>query len=168
MHYRKLIASLMEGQPRFGDGRVDFTHAAVTPLLSVIPYYKGRILLLRRSSQVRRHKGLWGNVSCSIDRLDLTLEEMARHALHDEASIHYHHIKRIKFAEPYQVSDAQKAGHAWMVFPALAELQEKPDIILSWEYSDHVWISPEHLGEYPRPDRLHLSIKPALALLHTD
>lgn len=165
MEYRRLLQKVTQELPRFNDGRIDFTQATTSPILSVIPYHNGKILLLRRSSHVGRHKGLWSNISGFIDRLDVSLEELARHEMHEEAGILERHIKRLSLAEPYEVNDSHRENRSWLVFPMLAELHLKPSIVLNWEHTDYIWITPEQLEEYPRPSRLHLSINTALGFL---
>jgi len=161
----QLISKLMAGLPYLHDGRVDFTNAPTSPLLNIVPYHDGKILLLRRSSHVKRHKGLWSNISVYIDRADIGLDELAYSKLSEAAGILKKHVKQLYFAEPYKLYDHQQEKNNWLIFPVLAELGKKPPVSLHWEHSDFVWIKPEQLAEYPRPSRLHIGIENALGLL---
>jgi hypothetical protein len=159
------ISKLMQGLPRFHDGRVDFTNAPTSPLLNIVPYYDGKILLLRRSSHVKRHKGLWSAISAYVDQADIGLDELAYAKLHEAAGILEKHVKQLHFATAYELYDYQHEKRNWLILPVLAELSKRPSVSLHWEHNDFVWIRPEQLTEYPRPSRLHMGIERALSLL---
>ncbi|MEK6954763.1 MAG: hypothetical protein AABX01_07155 [Candidatus Micrarchaeota archaeon] len=54
--------------PHFRDGRINFTDSRRAPIIACFVEYRGRILLMRRSSKVGTHRDRLNNISGYIDK----------------------------------------------------------------------------------------------------
>ena len=105
-----------------------------------------KILLLKRSNDVKSMKGLWAGVSGIIEKNEEPLSR-AKIEIFEEIGITDDSIKLIKAAQEMRVSSPQYQNHEWKIFPFLFEV-EKPKIKLNWENSEYVWINIDELSNY--------------------
>lgn len=158
-----VFAEVTQGLSHFPDGRIDYSHAQKAPVLNVVVYVGGEILLVKRSSKVGAYQGLWNGISGYIDE-QKSVEDFAKQELREELSLLDTLFEKILVANPYEVHD--KSIHkTWVVFPVLVTLPAKPVIALDWEHTDYVWIRPEQLQEFSYVKDFDVSVRKAIELL---
>ncbi len=96
---------------------------------------KDKVLVLRRSDNVKTYPGRWGGISGYLEG-DEPLER-AKKEIEEETSLQ---TKLISKGKPLLVRDK---GTNWEVYPFLFEASG--DIQLNWENSEYRWIEPNKL-----------------------
>lgn len=138
--------------PRFDDGRINYSDTQKAPVLTCFVKVNDEFLLLKRSSDVRAYKEKWDAVCGYIDQ-NKPLKELALLELEEEVGVFEAHIKHIAYGEPYTHTDVN--GFAWIIYPLLVELFEKPDIRLDWEHTEFVWIKRDGFLAYDTVPNLY-------------
>lgn len=105
-----------------------------------------KVLLVKRSNQVKTMKGLWAGISGIIEKNEMPLSR-AKIEIFEETGISEDKIKLIKEAKEMKVRSPQYENHEWIIFPFLFETN-KPEVKLNWENSEYVWIKVEELSNY--------------------
>lgn len=159
---QQIFEELAAGLPLFEDGRINYTHAKKAPVINVIVHHDGEILIVQRSHKVSNYQGLWNGISGFIDT-PKPIHEFARQELREELALHDQRIHTITVCHPYEVVDAS-IDRTWVVYPTLAHLAVRPDIVLDWEHTDYAWIPPHHVAQYSHVPDFDKSVK--LALMH--
>jgi 8-oxo-dGTP pyrophosphatase MutT (NUDIX family) len=158
---QEIFEKLTENLPKFDDGRINFTGVRKAPVLNVIVWYNGEILIVKRSDKVSAYQGLWNGISGFIDE-PKPIEEFAKQELTEELGIVAGDIDRLVVCKPYEVND-KKIDRIWFVYPVLAKLNRKPQIILDWEHTDFAWIAPSELDDYEYVQDFDKSVQAALS-----
>ena len=102
-----------------------------------------KILILKRSQQVRTMKGLWSGVSGIIENNETAIKR-AKIEIFEEVGIKEQNIELIKSGNEISVESPQYKNHQWVIFPFLFQT-EISDIKLNWENSEFRWI---HVNEF--------------------
>ena len=102
-----------------------------------------KILILKRSQQVRSMKGLWSGVSGIIENNEIPVKR-AKIEIFEEVGIKEQYIELIKSGNEISVESPQYKNHQWIIFPFLFQT-EISDIKLNWENSEFRWI---HVNEF--------------------
>ncbi len=132
------IAEITKDYPRFKDGRIDYTHARVCPVIICTVVHGSEVLLTHRSADVIAYPDTWNGVAGFIDEIK-PLEEIVRNELAEEVAINADVIKRIVLHKSIvQVDDA--INREWIAFPVLVELLKKPVIKTNWENKAAKWV----------------------------
>lgn len=160
---QQVYESLTKGLPRFDDGRINFHGVRKAPVLNVVVYYNGEILIVKRSDKVSAYQGLWNGISGFIDE-PKSIEDFAVQELFEELSLDTKSIEMIKVADPYEVDD-KDIDRVWVVYPVLVKLNKKPNVVLDWEHTEFAWIKSEELKDYDHVKDFDISVKNALNLL---
>ena len=160
---QRVFEDLTRGLPRFNDGRINFTGVRKAPVLNVVVFYEGKILIVKRSRKVGSYKGLWNGISGFIDE-PKTIDDFAKQELAEELSLDTKLISKIKVCTPYEVNDLA-IDRIWFVYPVLVTLNQKPNIVLDWEHTDYAWIEPVQLEDYKCVKDFDISVTKALAKL---
>ena len=105
-----------------------------------------KILLLKRSNNVKSMKGLWAGVSGIIEKGEEPIAR-AKIEIFEEIGIREEAIRLVKAAQEMRVNSPQYENHEWEIFPFLFEVED-PKIRLNWENSEYTWISIEELPNY--------------------
>ena len=108
--------------------------------------HNDKILILKRSQQVRTMKGLWSGVSGIIENNEMPIKR-ARIEIFEEVGIKEQNIELIKSGNEISVESPQYKNHQWVIFPFLFQT-EISDIKLNWENSDFRWIHVNDLKEF--------------------
>jgi len=114
----------------------------VTSFLS----FKDKILILKRSEEVKSMKGLWAGISGIIENNELPLNR-AKIEIFEEVGITEEHIKLIKSSNEFTIESPQYRNHQWIIFPFLFQT-DKNEINLNWENSEFQWVNTEQLKEF--------------------
>ncbi len=125
---------------------VDIRHV-VTSFLR----FKGRILLLQRSSKVGTYQGQWAGCSGYIENNEEDFDR-AIIEIQEETNLSKEKIKLIKKGELLKVID-QDTSITWIVHPFLFELSTDK-IQLDWEHKNYKWINPNELNNYQTVPKL--------------
>lgn len=144
--FLKIIKEFSEKLPAFPDGRIDYTNSKKAPVLNCFVEHNGKVLLLKRSNKVLVYKGLWNSVGGYLDE-PCSLEQKIEEELREELGIEKSNIKEIKIAKHYELPD-ESVDRTWIIFPALAKLENKPKIKLDWEHTAYEWIDPREISNY--------------------
>ncbi|EIJ65239.1 hydrolase, NUDIX family [Candidatus Nitrosopumilus salaria BD31] len=105
-----------------------------------------RLLILKRSNEVKTMKGLWAGISGIIEKNEDPLQR-AKIEIFEEVGITDEQIRLVKSAEGMKVNSPQYINHEWEIFPFLFE-SNNPKIKLNWENSDFKWIKVDELKDY--------------------
>ena len=144
--------------PRFPDGRIDYSSSDIAPVTTVFIKYEGRILLLKRSDKVSTYQGKWNSVSGYLDET-VPIRKKILEELREEVGIREENIKSLILGKDYEFTHNKKT---WNVYPALAELKNKPIIELDWEHTEYKWIKPEELKNFDTVPELDKGLKNVL------
>jgi len=105
-----------------------------------------RLLILKRSKDVKTMKGLWAGISGIIEKNEEPLQR-AKIEIFEEIGMTDEEIRLIKTAEVMKVNSPQYINHEWEIFPFLFE-SKNPTVKLNWENSDFKWIKVDELENY--------------------
>lgn len=156
----KSLKQLHRELPKFPDGRIDYTNATKSAVLTCFLEYKGKVLLLKRSNKVGSYKGIWNAVAGYLDELK-PLSEKVLEEVKEELGILEENIGKIKVGKIYEFTD-NKISKTWIVHPVLIKLKKEPTIILDWEHTEYVWIHPKDIKSYQITPKLDESLKRVL------
>ncbi len=143
---REILEKFSKELPHFPDGRIDYTHAKLAPVITVFVCFEGQILLLKRSDKVGAYKNKWNAVAGFLDEVK-PIEEKIKEELHEELGISLEIISLISLGEPYEYIDTA-IGKTWLINPVLVTLSKKLEIKLDWEHTDFQWIDPIELKNF--------------------
>ena len=105
-----------------------------------------KILILKRSQNVKSMKGLWSGVSGVIENQENPLKR-AEIEIFEEIGIRTNEIKLLKSGDELDIISPQYKNHKWHVFPFLFNTK-KTEIKLNWENSDYKWIEIGELEKF--------------------
>lgn len=106
-----------------------------------------KILLLKRSNQVKSMKCLWAGISGIIERGDETPLSRAKIEIFEEVGIKEDELKLLKSIQQLSIVSAQYKNHEWNIFPFLFSTKNM-EIKLNWENSEFKWIKPTEITNY--------------------
>lgn len=102
----------------------------------------GRLLVLRRSSQVGSYRGKWAGVSGYLDVEDPL--EQAWTEIGEEIGLSEHQLGGVVAGPPLEVRD-ETLGKTWLVHPFRFRLEGNPELKLDWEHVEMRWVVPREL-----------------------
>ena len=105
-----------------------------------------KILILKRSNEVKSMKCLWAGVSGIIENNEVPLTR-AKIEIFEETGITEEQITLLKAIDQMQILSEQYKNHVWNIFPFLFKA-ENPKIKLNWENSEFEWINPNEITNY--------------------
>lgn len=151
------VEKFAEELPKFDDGRIDYSDSDTAPVLTIFVEYEGRILLLKRSDEVRTYKRRWNTVAGYLDEVKPPREKVLEE-LEEEVSITKEDISSIRFGEPLRFTD-EEIDKTWISHPVLVTLEEGVEITIDWEHTEHRWINPEEMDCYDTVPKLEEGLK---------
>ncbi len=156
-----LLRKLSKQLPHFPDGRINYSHAKIAPVINCTVICKGKILLLKRGRKVRSYKGKWNTIGGYLDELK-PVRQKALEEIEEELGLGRSDIKRIKVFKPFRAAD-KKIKKVWIVFPVLAELKRMKKIKLDWEHTSCRWVLPKDIKRFNTIPNLHKAVNKMLA-----
>ena len=105
-----------------------------------------KILLLKRSNEVKSMKCLWAGISGILEKNETPLSR-AKIEIFEETGIKKEQIELVNAAKQMKVLSPQYKNHEWNIFPFLFKI-ENPYVKLNWENSEFKWIEPTQLINY--------------------
>jgi 8-oxo-dGTP pyrophosphatase MutT (NUDIX family) len=139
-------------------GQIDYTNARWAPVINCVVMYKGKILIVKRSSDMPLYPDYWNGISGFLDD-DQSLDEKVAEELREELNLVAEHIVSIKLGEIFHADDP-KYQKTWIVHPVLVEI-DTDEIKLDWESQEYKWIEPSEAINYkllPSFDRVVASL----------
>lgn len=119
----------------------------------------GKILILKRSDNVRTYRGLWGGVAGYIEK-DETPFDAAIKEISEEVGIKKEDIKLIKKNEPLSFSDCYNGkNYDWTIYSYLFAVQNKDNIKIDWEHTEFKWIFPSEIENFKTVPHLKEVVK---------
>jgi PncC family amidohydrolase len=106
--------------------------------------YRGKILILRRSSKVGTYRRSWAGVSGYIETNDI---DQAFTEVSEETELYKKDLKLIKKGKPLEVID-KNLNRKWIVHPFLFHVKAPDKIKIDWEHTEAKWIKPSELKKY--------------------
>lgn len=127
-------------------GQIDYTRVRYAPVINCVVRYRGNILVVRRSRELRAYPGLWNGISGYLDD-HKDLEEKVREELREEAGIRSADIRKISIGELFH-QDAPELKKTWIVHPVLVELTTDR-VRLNWEAEEYRFVAPLRAARLP-------------------
>ena len=113
--------------------------------------YRGKILILKRSTKVGSYQGAWAGISGYVEEgeqpLDTALKEVE-----EETGLKIGRGALLRVGEPLPAYDKEK-DVLWLVHPFLFKAPSDK-IRLDWEHETYTWIKPEEIKQYNTVPRL--------------
>jgi nicotinamide-nucleotide amidase len=106
--------------------------------------HNGKILLLKRSNEVRAYKGLWAGVSGYITTDTI---KQAYAEIREETGLTGEDIVLSSQGESLEIID-RESNHTWIVHPFLFHVNTPDMIKTDWEHTEVQWIHPDELSNY--------------------
>jgi len=107
--------------------------------------HDGKVLILRRSDNVRTMKGKWAGISGYIEENETALERALKE-IQEEVGLHKEDVQPVRTGKPLQVPDKER-DILWIVHPHLFKTSNT-NIKLDWEHDQYKWIDPEDIANY--------------------
>lgn len=126
-------------------GQIDFTPARYAPVINCLVFYKGKILIVKRSKISEYYPNYWSGISGFLDD-SKTIKEKTKEELFEELGIKPHQIKKIKTGPVFEY-ESRLYNKVWIAHPVLAEILTDK-LTLDWEADDAKWIAPSEVKNY--------------------
>jgi ADP-ribose pyrophosphatase YjhB (NUDIX family) len=129
-------------EPKFvpKPGQIDYTSIRYAPVLNTVVTYKGKILLVKRSPELRLYPNFWNGISGFLDD-NQSIEDKVREELREELGLSAEYISRLDIARPLR-QEAPEYAKTWFVVPVRATITTD-QITLDWEAAGMQWFTPE-------------------------
>ena len=121
-------------KPRLG--QTDYSKARWAPVINCVLRYRGKILVVQRSTNLNFYPGYWNGISGFLDD-QKSLKEKAAEELKEELGIPKTRIKKIVLGEIFD-QEEPKYKKTWIVHPMLIEVSTDK-IKLDWEARNYLW-----------------------------
>lgn len=127
-------------EPKFKakDNQVDYTNLRYAPVVNTVVTNAGKILLAKRSPDMRLYPSCWNGISGFLDD-GKSIEEKVAEELHDELSISADDITKIERGS-LLIQEAPEYNKTWLVVPVLAEIKTAK-FKLDWEATEARWFT---------------------------
>lgn len=118
-----------------------------------------RVLILKRSQDVRTNKGKWAGCSGYVEPGEVPVET-AYKELEEEVSAMPDQVRLVREAPPLTFLDAEH-DTKWVVHPFLFD-DLGVEVEMDWEHTDFRWIEPEELDNFDTVISLKRTLEAAL------
>lgn len=109
--------------------------------------HEGKVLLLKRSTQVGTYQHRWAGVSGYVEP-GVTPPQQARQELEEELELKESDLSFVKAGQSLETID-EKLDKKWIVHPFRFYLNDIQKIHLDWENTEYRWVKPEEIKNYP-------------------
>lgn len=131
------------------DNNVKIRYNIVTAFIE----YKGKVLLLRRSQNVKTMKGKWAGVSGYIETPEGPLSRAIKE-IQEETGLTSEKIKILNEGKPMDAPDSMRPDNiTWVVHPFYFQASSNM-INLDWEHDQYKWINPNEIENYDTVPKL--------------
>lgn len=108
--------------------------------------YQGKILLLKRSSQVGSYQQKWAGISGYLED-GVSPGEQAWVEIGEETALLEGQVELKKEGQPLPVMDTV-LQRTWIVHPFSFQVKDPGGLHIDWEHSEFEWVRPEEMHEY--------------------
>jgi len=122
-------------------GQIDYTNIRRALVLNSVVRYGSKILLVKRSSNLRLYPNYWNGISGFMDD-GKGAAEKAKMELKEETGIGEKDVVSVKEGEVFK-QDGSEYDKTWIVHPVLIDVKTDK-VKLNWEAEDYRWVT---LGE---------------------
>ena len=128
-------------EPKFvpKPGQVDYTNIRYAPVINVVVVHKGKVLMVRRSDDLRFYPGYWHCVAGFLDDSQ-SIEEKVREELREEIDLGDDQIISMQRGQ-IVLSEAPDYGKTYLIVPVLVQAASA-EVRLDWEASRAEWLVP--------------------------
>lgn len=117
-------------------------------VVTCILEHDGKILLLKRSNQVRTYRGLWGGVAGYIEKHEEPYHAAIKE-IQEETGIYLDALKLICEGDTLQFSDTYDGrNYDWVVYPFLFHIKSRKLVHLDWEHEEYCWVYPNKVKKF--------------------
>jgi isopentenyldiphosphate isomerase len=120
------------------DGQVDFTNARYCPVINCVVENNGRLLLVKRSKDLRLYPSYWNGISGFLDDKQ-SIEAKAQEELGEELNIKPTNIQEIT-QKTVLIQEDPNYNKTWIVFPVHVKVNTNK-YKLDREASEAKWVS---------------------------
>jgi len=118
-------------------GQVDFSKARWAPVINCVLKYRGKILVVQRSKDLKFYPEYWNGISGFLDDRR-SLEQKVMDEIREELKITEKNIISIKSGKIFHQEEA-KYKKTWIVHHVLVTVSTDK-IKLDWEAQDYKWL----------------------------
>lgn len=119
-------------------GQVDYTSIRYCPVTNCLVRYKDKLLLVKRSLELRLYPGYWNGISGFLDD-NKSVEDKVYEELSEELGLQKSSIVCIKKGSVI-IQESEEYQKTWLVFPVLVDVNT--DVIkLDWEAEKYQWFN---------------------------
>ena len=129
-------------------GQVDYTNIRYAPTINIVVTYAGKILMVKRSRELRLYPGKWDWICGFLDD-DKSIEEKAMEELHEELGLGEEQIESLTRGK-VRIDESEGYRKTWIIVPILAKVKTS-EYTLDWEASEAKWCSPAELRHLDMP-----------------
>lgn len=133
------VFDLVSTYPKFNDGRINYSHARVCPVVNCVVRCGEMVLLTRRGEDVIAYPNTVNGISGFIDEIK-SLEDIVYQELSEEVGLSKLAVKELRiFPEIIQTDD--DINREWHVHSALAIVDDMFEPKINWENKEAVWMT---------------------------
>jgi ADP-ribose pyrophosphatase YjhB (NUDIX family) len=126
-------------------GQIDYTNTERCPVVNCVVEHGGKILLMRRSRELRIYPGVWNGVSGFLDDERSPIEK-AKEELFEETGILPGQILSMKEGVVVEVRD-DACRKTWVTHPVHAKVSTDA-VRIDWEAEEYRWVTPREAREF--------------------
>ena len=113
----------------------------------ILQNQNGKILILKRSDEVKTYKGFWSAVAGYVEKGEKPIDT-AYKEIGEEVGLKGDDIVFLKRAKPVEFTDFyEDEKYNWTIFPFLFKYI-KGKINIDWEHTEYNWIDPEEIVKF--------------------
>lgn len=137
----------IQQKPKFipKPGQIDYTDIRYAPVIACAIQCGDRILILRRSSNMKFYPGLWNGVGGFLDDKK-DVKDKAYEELKEELNIKDKDVISIERGQIFDW-DEPEYGKTYIIYPILVTLKTDK-IKLDWEATEYKWIKPGQIENF--------------------
>jgi 8-oxo-dGTP pyrophosphatase MutT (NUDIX family) len=120
-------------------------------VVTIFLIHEGKILLLKRSTNVRTMKGMWAGISGYLENEDPLIQALKE--IREESGLSESQVDLLRRIEPLEARDIQLPNIVWIVHPFLFR-SNTLSIKIDWEHDEYKWIMPHDLDKYKTVPKL--------------
>lgn len=119
-------------------GQTDFTNIRYAPVVNCVLFHEGKILLVKRSSDLKFYPNVWNGISGFLDD-EKSFDEKVKEEILEEVGVTEENIISIRRGEIFHQEELAY-GKTWIVHPVLVEVNTDA-VTLDWESQQYRWLS---------------------------
>lgn len=126
-------------------GQTDYANVRRAPVINCVVRNKDKILLVKRSSELKFYPNYWNGISGFIDD-ERSVVEKVKDEINEETGIGEKDIISIEEGKVFE-QDEPRYNKTWIVHPVLVEVKTDK-VKLDWEAEDYKWVLPNEAKKY--------------------